>query len=123
LAAQLLALDLEAIDRHAEMMAANDIESVAVCFIHSYANPKHERAAAARLHELLPSLYVSLSSSVCPNREYERFTTTAANAYIQPVIAGISIARQAPVEIGVRAPLLLMTSAGGLTTLQMPVSS
>src|SRR5947208_1126253 len=65
------------------------IESVAVAFLHSYAQPAHERRVHELLRQGLPALSVSLSSEVSPEmREYERFTTTCANAYVQPLVAG-----------------------------------
>ena len=96
------------------------IESVAVGFLHSYANPAHERRVREILRERLPDLSVSLSCEVSPEmREYERLSTTCANAYVRPLVAGY-LAR---LEKGLRAagcvcPLYLMISSGGITTLQ-----
>jgi N-methylhydantoinase A len=60
-----------------------------VAFLHSYANPDHERRAAAILKQELPAIWVTLSSAVCPEiREYERTSTAVANAYLQPLIDG-----------------------------------
>ena len=65
------------------------VESVAIGFLHSYANPAHEQRAGEILAKELPDLSISLSSEVCPEiREYERFTTTTVNAYIRPQIEG-----------------------------------
>ena len=64
------------------------VNSVAVCYLHSYANASHERATRRALERLLPDVYVSLSSEVLPQiKEYERFGTTVVNAYVGPALA------------------------------------
>lgn len=66
---------------------AQDAEAIAICFLHSYANPENEKAARALVEEVLPGIPVSLSSDVLPEiGEYGRASTTAANAYVQPLI-------------------------------------
>jgi N-methylhydantoinase A len=95
------------------------VESVAIGFLHAYMNPEHEQIAAAELGALLPGLAVTLSSAVCPEiREYERLSTTCANAYVKPLMARYlrSLGTQLQTH-GITAPLLLMTSGGGLTDL------
>jgi len=96
------------------------VESVAIGFLHAYANPAHEQQVQAILEAERPDLIVSLSSEVCPEiREYERFTTTTANAYVRPLMSvylGDLAERLA--AAGITTPLLLMTSGGGLTTLE-----
>jgi len=68
-------------------MQSLGVEAVAVCLLHSFRNPAHERAVAEVMASVAPGLSVSLSSDVMPDiREYERASTTAANAYIQPVV-------------------------------------
>ncbi|MFL5000190.1 MAG: hydantoinase/oxoprolinase family protein [Xanthobacteraceae bacterium] len=68
-------------------LQAQGVAAVAVCFLFSYANPVHERAAAAIIREIAPELYVSLSSEVNPEwREYERTASAVANAYIGPPV-------------------------------------
>jgi len=63
------------------------IETVAVCFLHSYANPAHEQAVRALIAQEFPNLFVSLSSDVVAElREYPRAVTTCANAYVQPLM-------------------------------------
>ena len=82
--APLLAADIE---RAMASEHAKGAEAVAVCFLHSYANPDNERAARAALHAIDPELPVTLSSDVLPEiGEYGRVSTTAANAYVQPLI-------------------------------------
>jgi len=102
------------------ILRAQRIESVAVGFLHSYANPAHERRVRELLRAHLPGVAVSLSSEVSPEmREYERLCTTCANAYVQPLVAGY-LER---LEVGLRAagfrcPLYLMISSGGITTVE-----
>ena len=90
--------------------------SVAVGFMHSYRNPDHERRFRELLREAAPSLAVSLSCEVSPQmREFERFNTVCANAYVQPLIA--SYLRRLESELrrmGAACPLLLIHSGGGL---------
>ena len=95
------------------------IESVAVGFLHAYANPRHERRVRDILKKRMPGLSVSLSSDVSPEmREYERFSTTCANAYVQPLIAGYLKRLESELKrLGVSCPLYLMQSGGGLTTI------
>ena len=77
--------DLKAV---AAQIAASGAEAVAVCFIFGYLNPAHETAVAEALRQALGDLPISLSSAVQPEfREYERFATTAINAYLQPIMA------------------------------------
>ena len=113
-------LDEEAVHALVPALAAAGIESVAVGFFHAYANPVHERRVEAILSEALPSLSVTLASEVCPEvREYERFTTASVNAYVRPLMEGY-VARLDGMlaETGIGCPLLLMTSGGGLTTVE-----
>ena len=102
------------------VLRAEGVESLAIGFLHAYANAEHEERAAQILRaELGDSVPISLSSQVCPEvREYERFSTTVANAYVQPLMKGYlgRLAEQLA-SLGVKAPLMLMTSGGGVTTL------
>jgi N-methylhydantoinase A/oxoprolinase/acetone carboxylase beta subunit len=118
-----LALDVPAVEALADTLKAKGIESIAVGFLHSYANPAHERRAAEILAGKLPNVRISLSSDVCPEvREYERFSTTCANAYVQPLMARyLENLRRRIEAAGFRCPVLLMTSGGGLTTLETAV--
>ena len=78
-------LDEAEVKAVAERLAGEGIEAVAVCFLHSYANPAHEQRAAALLAARLPNATVTTSAEVLPEfREYERFSTTALNAYVAP---------------------------------------
>jgi N-methylhydantoinase A len=97
-----------------------NIEAVAVGFLHSYVNDAHERRVAEILSKEIPKLSVTLSSAVCPEiREYERFSTACANAYVQPLMEGYLERLAAELKRrGFGCPLYLMTSGGGLTTLE-----
>ena len=102
------------------VLKAERIESVAVGLLHSYANPAHERRVRDLLRELAPNLAVSLSCEVSPEmREYERLSTTCANAYVQPLVAGYLARLDAGLRVaGLTCPLYLMLSSGGITTLE-----
>ena len=116
----LQALDEGAVHALAPVLSAAGIESVAVGFFHAYANPVHERRVEAILRDALPALSVTLASEICPEvREYERFTTASVNAYVRPLMEGY-LARldEMLAEIGLDCPLLLMTSGGGLATVE-----
>jgi N-methylhydantoinase A/oxoprolinase/acetone carboxylase beta subunit len=118
-----LALDEAAVAALAGTLKAADVEAIAVGFLHSYANPAHERRAAEILAAALPGVRLSLSCEVCPEvREYERFSTTCANAYVQPLMARyLESLRSHIAAAGFACPVLLMTSGGGLTTLETAV--
>ena len=110
-------LDEASLNRAIDELAERQVESVAIGFLHAYRNPQHEQRAAAAVRKRLPSVRITLSSEVCPEiREYERLSTTCANAYVQPLMAAYlgSLQRQLRAA-GVQCPLLLMTSGGGLT--------
>ena len=94
------------------------IESLAVCLLHSYKNPLHEQQIHTLLTEEFPELYVSTSAEVFPfMREYERFTTTTINAYVQPMVdrylERIETGLQ---QQGFKGNLYIMTSSGGTVT-------
>jgi N-methylhydantoinase A len=116
----LLKLDEDAVRRQVAFLRAEGIESLAIGFLHSFVNPAHERRAAAIVRQEWPELPVSLSSEVSPEmREWERFSTTAANAYVQPRMASYLRRLEAGLrEAGLGCPLFLMLSGGGLTTLE-----
>lgn len=115
---ELLALDSDAVRRAAAHFREEGVQSVAIAFLHSYANPAHEQAAADILRQELPGVSLSLSSEVSPEmREYDRFSTTVANAYVQPIVDDyLRRLDRRIVELGFRCPLFLMLSSGGLTT-------
>ena len=96
------------------------VQSIAVGFLHSFVNPAHEQRAREILAAALPDIPISLSSEVSPEmREWERFSTTAANAYVQPMMASyLTNLAGALKAIGLEAPVFLMLSGGGLTTIE-----
>lgn len=115
--AVLLPLDLGALDAVIDDLAAEGIEAVALCFLYSYANPAHERAARARIlaRGALAEWQVSLSSEVLPEfREYERASTTALDAYVRPVITRYLARLEAALPRQSR--LLVMKSDGGVVS-------
>ena len=113
-------LDEDAVRAQVAFMRAEGIESLAIGFLHAFVNPVHERRAAEIVSEVWPELPVSLSSEVSPEmREWERFSTTAANAYVQPLMARYLRKLETGLrEAGLTCPLFLMLSGGGLTTLE-----
>ena len=116
----LLPLDEIAVQRVAKKLRSLEIEAVAVGFLHAYAFPEHERRVRSILQEQLSDITICLSSEVCPEiREYERFSTTVANAYVRPLMAGYLERLDSLLTAhGINAPLFMMTSGGGLTTLE-----
>jgi len=112
-------LDMAGLDAIVAALDTEGVESVAIGLIHAYANPAHERTLRDRLAALRPALAISLSSDVSPEiREYERFATTCANAYVQPLMAGYLTALAGELaRRGFDCPLFLVTSSGDLTDL------
>jgi N-methylhydantoinase A/oxoprolinase/acetone carboxylase beta subunit/N-methylhydantoinase B/oxoprolinase/acetone carboxylase alpha subunit len=109
-------LDLEAVRAAARRLVDEGVAAIAVCFLHAYRNPEHERAAAALLRREFPQLAVSLSCEVVAElREYQRAATTCANAYVQPLMASyLARLERELAGRGFRGRLNLMHSAGGL---------
>ena len=114
----LVPLDDEAVRRVAEHLREEDVESIAVCLLHSYVNPEHEQRIGEVLREVLPSVPVSLSSEVAPElREYFRASTTVINAAIRPVVSRYLGRIQERVRgSGISGELLVMQSSGGVLT-------
>ena len=114
----LVPLDENAVRQVAEQLSREGVESVAVCFLHSYLNPMHEKRTGEILREALPSVLISLSSEVAPEfREYFRASTTVINAGIRPVVGAYLNKIQTRIrESGVVAELLVMQSGGGVLT-------
>ena len=117
----LIPLDEAGLDTVATALREYHVESLAIGFLHAYANPAHERAARDRMEALLPGLPMSLSSDICPEiREYERFSTTCANAYIAPLVAGYLDRLEGNLrQLDLRCPAFLMTSGGGVVPLHL----
>ena len=100
-----------------------EIAAIAIGLIHSYANPMHEERVAEILSKARPELSITLSSEVCPEiREYERQSTASANAYVQPMMSRyLGELDSQLAKLGFNCPFLLMTSGGGLTTLETAI--
>src|SRR5712675_1666824 len=106
-------------------LVADGVGAIAVCFLFAYANPAHEKAAAAIIREIAPDLYVSLSHEVNPEwREYERTASTVANAYIGPPVSRyLHDLEQLSVQRFPRARALMMKSDGGAGSAAMLAST
>jgi N-methylhydantoinase A len=114
----LTAPDQAEIEALIDQIRASGAESVAVCFLFSFLNPAHEQQVGTAIKVALPDVQVSLSSEVRPEfREYERFTTTAINAYLQPVMGQyVSALHQGLAERAPNAAIGINQSNGGLMT-------
>lgn len=113
-------LDEAAVQALIPVLKQENIESIAVGLLHAFVNPVHERRIQGILHDAIPDIPISLSSEVSPEmREWERFSTTVANAYVQPMMASYLRRLETSLhEAGATAPLFLMMSGGGLTTIE-----
>ena len=116
----LLDLDEDALKALLPELDREGVESIAIGFLHGYANPGHEQRAREIIEAARPDLSITLSSEVCPEiREFERLTTATANAYVRPLIARyLKNLETRLTKLGIVSPVLLMTSGGGLTTLE-----
>lgn len=114
----LIPIDLASVDRAIDLLGEQAVESVAVSLLHSYANPEHERVVRDRVLERMPGMDVSVSSEISPkHREYERTSTSVANAYIKPIVRKyIHGLLQALKSQGFRGNFFVMRSNGGLAT-------
>jgi N-methylhydantoinase A len=103
--------------------------ALTICFLHSYINPAHERETQAIVAAARPDLFVCTSSDVLPQfREYERFSTTALNAYVGPLMGRYLGALQAALAgRGFKRDFYIMTSGGGVATaeraMKLPIST
>ncbi len=111
-------LDRASLDQAIEQLAAEGVQAVAVCFLHAWRNPAHEQAAADAVRARLQQAYVTTSSDVLPQiKEFERFSTTVANAAVGPVIQNYLGRLQARLgEAGYRGELLVILSHGGVAS-------
>jgi N-methylhydantoinase A len=117
---ELQPLDEEAVRRLTGELDACGAEAVAICLMHAYANPAYELRLRDLLLAAMPDLVISLSHEVSPEaREFDRLSTTIANAYIQPRMASYLINFQARFSNeGLTCPILMMTAGGGMTTME-----
>ena len=116
----MIALDRAEVEAVVAQIAEAGFESVAVGLIHSYLNPAHERMIRDVLAEKLPDVAVSISAEVSPQmREYERFNTVVANAYIKPLMASYLGRLEGRLkDEGVDCRIFLMHSGGGIISIQ-----
>ena len=112
------ALDPASLDRAVAQLAAADVQAVAICFLHAWRNPAHEQAAAAAVRARLQQAYVTTSSDVLPQiKEFERFSTTVANAAVGPVIETYLRRLSARLaDSGYGGELLVILSHGGVAS-------
>ena len=112
--AEITGLDEESLNEIVSSIKESEVEAVAVCLLFAFMHPEHEERVGEALRKELPEVHVSLSSEVLPEfREYERFSTTAADAYLAPRLAAYlkNLAGKAE-EVGVPSPLIMQSSGG-----------
>lgn len=116
--AELLALDRSSVGKVAEQFRSDGVEAVAVSLLHSHVNPAHELEVGELFRRALPDVPISLSSSVAPEmREYERASTTVANAFVQPLMARyLERLEQGLADIAPHLKLSVMVSNGGIAS-------
>lgn len=113
-----LGLSRESVEAIIPALSTGGYAAVAVCLIHAYANPAHERRVRDILSSALPGLELTISSEISPKiREFERTSTTVANAYVQPIVKNyLSSLKGSLHELGINGNLFVMQSSGGLVT-------
>jgi N-methylhydantoinase A len=118
-------LDTASLDPVIAMLRSENVASVAICLLHSYANPSHEREVAQAVREALPNVAISISSDILPEiKEFPRTSTTVINAYVQPVVRDYITALDARLRsLEIEAPLQLMQSNGGLASASFAADS
>ena len=114
----LVPLDEAAVAEAVELFRSQQVESIAVCFLHSYRNPSHEQEAAEIIRSLFPEVAISLSHEIAPEiREYPRASTTVTNAYVAPIVRRYLGALEEKLEeAGLDTDVHIMQSNGGLMT-------
>jgi N-methylhydantoinase A len=114
-------LNEDDVGRAAKFFKKEGIEAIAVCLLHSYANPDHEARCGALLREMLPDVPVTLSHEICQEfREYERTNTTVLNAYVQPIaVQYLNTLEKDLGEMGMGPVEHIMQSNGGIATFEM----
>ena len=114
-------LDESAARAAIERLLGENVDSIAVCYLHAWLNGANERRTRDLIAEMAPGTFVSISSEVLPEiKEYERTSTTVINAYVQPVVTRYARAMEEDLRaIGVPAPVMVMQSSGGM----MPIDS
>ena len=114
---EVTALDLDQIDQECDALVGAGCDAIAICFLHSYANPEHERRAAERVRARHQGVAVAVSHELVGEwREFERTSTTVINAYVQPQFERyVERISQQLQESGYASPLALMQSNGGVS--------
>jgi N-methylhydantoinase A len=109
-------LDRTSLATSIEVLRRAGVEAVAVCYLHAYRDPRHERETVAALAQWMPDAYVSLSSDVFPQiKEFDRVSTTVVNAYVGPALSRyLRRLEQRFVEAGYQGPILIIQSHGGV---------
>ncbi len=112
-------LDQAQIKKLAAELKSEDVESVAICLLHSYTNPQHEQQLRVMFEEALPGVNISLSSEVLPEiNEYTRTSTTVVNAYCKPLMTSyLTSLKERMNDNGLAGQLLVMLSSGGVTSI------
>ncbi|HYM09224.1 MAG TPA: hydantoinase/oxoprolinase family protein [Bryobacterales bacterium] len=118
-----VALDQRSLERAITRLKRDGVEAVAVCYLHAYRDPRHEKLTRAALRRALPGVYVSLSSEILPQiKEYERVSTTVVNASVGPVLSRYLNGLRARLrQAGYRREVLVMQSHGGVTPIEEAV--
>jgi N-methylhydantoinase A len=120
---ELAPLDSASLEAAIAAVEEAQVEAVAVCLLFAFAHPEHERRVGEALREALPKVYVSLSSEVLSEfREYERFSTTTADAYLAPKLAAYLGRLAERVDESGGPPPLIMQSSGGVTSVEDAIS-
>ncbi len=114
-----VALDPASLAAAIDALAGEQVEAVAICYLHSWRDASHEQATAAAVRAAMPSVYVSLSAEVLPQiKEYDRVCTTVVNAYVGPALERyLTRLEQRLREAGYRSPVLIIHSHGGVSTI------
>jgi N-methylhydantoinase A len=109
-------LDADSLEHAIDVLKAEKVEAVAVCYLHAYRDPRHEHATRDAVERALPDAYISLSSEVLPQiKEYERVSTTVVNAYVGPALSRyLARLERRLKEAGYDGPTLIIQSHGGV---------
>jgi N-methylhydantoinase A len=116
-------LDRRSLDRAVAALKKEGVESVAVCYLHAYRDPRHEKATGKAIRKAMPSAYVSLSSEVFPQiKEFQRVSTTVVNAYVGPILSRYLRRLEERLRgAGYDGPVLIIQSHGGVTPIDEAV--
>jgi N-methylhydantoinase A len=113
-------IDLDDARQKIKTLLDEGVEAIAVCFLHSYQNPAHERSVMPLIRQLAPNVKVSISSEVAPEiREYPRTSTTVTNVYVQDLVERyLTDLRERMRRLGLEGELLVMLSSGGMSNVE-----